>query len=316
MKFKNKILITLLAFSFINISCTNQNLKLINNAENRCLEIFKDTEDYKLAKAVKNNNLKKINSIIQNDKSIIERSYNENYYSVLHFAVKLEREEATIELLKNGFNPNVKNKNGETPLHIAAGFPSIVFYNSYRNTKLIEILLEYGADTESTYSFQFLKNLTTVPTTPLMESIRNSLSMSPSSEISNILSSIGIEDFPETRKENVCLEKTKMLVEEGHADINHKTTYGITASIFALYYGEIEKAHYLIVQKKADITEPFYMNDEDYKKGITTHPVELLRKLVYPLDSEEYKLKLEIIEEFKNQGIDYYSEPVSGDIKL
>ncbi|MCR5614475.1 ankyrin repeat domain-containing protein [Treponema sp.] len=54
----------------------------------------------------------------------------ENYYSVLHFGVELERDEAVRLLLKNGFNPNIKTISGETALHIASGFPRIVFYNS------------------------------------------------------------------------------------------------------------------------------------------------------------------------------------------
>lgn len=55
----------------------------------------------------------------------------------------------------------------------------------------------------------------------------------------------------------------------------------------------------------------FFLSEENYIEGIPTKPVELLKKLDYPEDSVEQKLKLEIIEEFKNQGVDYYAQPES-----
>ena len=177
------------------------------------------------------------------------------------------------------------------------------------NTKLIDALLDYGADTELLYSYQSISNLRPVPLTPLMMSIKNSLSMSPTDPFYSLLPDTKSgETLLERRRNYVSLEKTKMLVEKGNADVNHKTKYGITATILALYYGEIEKAHYLIVQHKANVTDDFFLTEENYIDGIPTKPVELLKKLDYPEDSVEQKLKLEIIEEFKNQGVDYYAQ--------
>ncbi|MCR5614474.1 hypothetical protein [Treponema sp.] len=117
-------------------------------------------------------------------------------------------------------------------------------------------------------------------------------------------------DDAENREKYISLEKMKMLVEKGRADINHKTKYGITASILALYYEEIEKAHYLIVQNKAKIADKFFLDENHVKDGISSSPAEFLRKLSYPSNSKEYQLKLEIIEEFIRQGVDYYNESV------
>lgn len=172
-----------LCFCIIFVSCRNG-----DKQKSLYFDPFvNNPSDYKLAKAIKNNNLKKIDSILQNDKSIMYRSYTAHYYSVLHFAVELEKDEAARELLKNGFNPNVETLDGKTPLHIAAGFPQIISYNSYRNTKLIDALLDYGADTESLYPYQGISNLRPVPLTPLMMSIRNSLSMSPADPFYSLL---------------------------------------------------------------------------------------------------------------------------------
>ena len=45
-------------------------------------------------------------------------------------------------------------------------------------------------------------------------------------------------------------------------------------------------------------------------KSFEVSTVYMLRLLVYPLDSEMHKIKMEIVKEFKRQGIDYFSEPI------
>ena len=40
------------------------------------------------------------------------------------------------------------------------------------------------------------------------------------------------------------------------------------------------------------------------------YPVKHLRYWVYPLGSEEYKLKMEIVDEFARQGVDYWSTEI------
>ena len=116
------------------------------------------------------------------------------------------------------------------------------------------------------------------------------------------------------------IEKTKALVEAG-ADINQKTEYGDTAAIRALRTGGgsvlIERrryAHYLIVEKKANVTEPYFSGllpilhgfdpDEKY------YPVKILRNWLCALDSEDYRLKMEIVEEFARQGVDYWATEI------
>ena len=121
------------------------------------------------------------------------------------------------------------------------------------------------------------------------------------------------------------IEKVKALVEAG-ADINNKTESGNTAAIRALGFGSgavlIENrkyAHYLIVEKKADITEPYFtprnqallFPNEDIKES---YPVNLLKRWVCSLDSEDYKLKMEIVEEFARQGVDYWATEIPQDI--
>jgi len=74
----------------------------------------------------------------------------------------------------------------------------------------------------------------------------------------------------------------------------------------------IDIAHYLIVTKKASVTDPYFyygFADKDTILNIDEphYPVDLLYNWVYDLDSENHRKKMEIVEEFKRQGIDYFS---------
>jgi hypothetical protein len=58
-------------------------------------------------------------------------------------------------------------------------------------------------------------------------------------------------------------------------------------------------AYYLIIEKKAKINEPYFRGEHMALPGENPndefYPVDILRNWVYPLDSEEYKLKMEIV---------------------
>jgi hypothetical protein len=106
------------------------------------------------------------------------------------------------------------------------------------------------------------------------------------------------------------LNKTKLLVNAG-ADINYKTLSGQTAAIKALIMQSIETAHYLIVEKKASVTEPYYFYEFDNDTVVNytkPHlPIELLETWLFDLGSEEHRIKMEIVEEFARQGQNYWS---------
>lgn len=72
----------------------------------------------------------------------------------------------------------------------------------------------------------------------------------------------------------------------------------------------MEYAHYLIVEKKAKISEPYYSMFEDVDPNQKFFPVEILRDWIYALDSEEYKIKMEIVEEFARQGVNYWDTEI------
>jgi len=68
-------------------------------------------------------------------------------------------------------------------------------------------------------------------------------------------------------------------------------------------------AHYLIVEKKAKVTDSYALIRKD-KIIREEYPVGILRDWMPRLGTEEYKLKMEIVQEFANQGVDYWSTPI------
>lgn len=109
--------------------------KLILESNNHTLkQILTDC----LLQAIAQNNLFKINQLINsgidinNNDDLIEKN------SYLHWAVLYSTEDVIKYLLDNGANVNIQNKNGSTPLHDAV--------YKRKNANIIEILLLYKAN--------------------------------------------------------------------------------------------------------------------------------------------------------------------------
>ncbi len=107
----------------------------------------------------------------------------------------------------------------------------------------------------------------------------------------------------------VDLAKTKLLVEYG-ADINLKDSEDKSSVYYAISVKDTpEYAYYLIIENEAEVNVDI--------KGITREKLDLvgfLRFWVFDLDSKEYKMKLDIINEFENQGADYNSTIIPSNV--
>ncbi|MCR5437334.1 MAG: hypothetical protein K6E97_09760 [Treponema sp.] len=256
--------------------------------------LFPDKEDYKAAILLENNKLSYLEKFLDENNDMISRSYSsEHYYSILHEAVKLNNKEAVKLLLSKGFNPNILSPTC-SPLKIACSVnTNLKTVEEYEDAAIVELLIDYGANPELG-----------VITPMIYSDIETEFDQSEETPLM-ILSQF--PNFIDVKK------KIDVLIKKGHADLNYKIRTGFTAVTASLLDKDsIETAYYLICKLHADVNTEFYDNEyqlmnEPLKKR---SPVQLLRQLLYPLDSEEYKLKQEIIEEFKNQGVDYYSEPV------
>jgi ankyrin repeat protein len=141
-------------------------------------------------------------------------------------------------LLQAGADPNIISVyEGGTALYLAAGY-SYVDTQAKKDARYVKLLLEYNADSSIGFVGNERNNTPEIGLTPLIRSI------------------------------GCGIDKTKALVEAG-ADINQKTQSGDTAAIQALSVmrgarnsisTEVEViayAHYLIAEKKAEITDSY-----------------------------------------------------------
>lgn len=243
------------------------------------INIWKDTPAWDLAHAVRNQNTNKIKKLCQDNPELI--NYSEPTYeaTLLIWSVGLERYNSAKTLLELGADPNLCTKYGETALFIASEF-SWVNYLANEDPKFVKLLLSYNADPNICYKGgDPHDNVTSPGTSPLMISI------------------------------NRGIEKTKALV-EGGADINHRTESGNSAVIIALLQSSastakrLEYARYLIVEKKAKVTEPYKAFDV-FGTEHTFYPVDYLDNWDFDVGTDEYNIKMEIVKEFKNQGVEY-----------
>lgn len=283
------IILTIIIFSFILSSCrlddkeTEKGEYKITN-----INIYKDTPVWELALAVKYQKVKTIEKIIKNQPKLLDYQDPKYGSTLLSWAIGMEKYNSAEVLLKCGADPNIALiAQGETPLFVASGY-SWLDNDAKKDPKYVQLLLRYGADTNRNYigkEIDGIKSIIKPGTSPLMHSISSGI------------------------------EKTKALVEAG-ADINYKNENGITAAIQALYGNNPQYAHYLIVEKKAKVSESYYRRksygNQDPNEKL--YPIDLLRYWVFDLDSKEYKMKMDIVEEFARQGVDYWSTEILDDI--
>lgn len=230
--------------------------------------------------AISWNNTYAIQKIIEFHPDFLNQEYKIlwNDYTPLIKAVKSRNFAAAQRLLALGADPNVTVGNGKSPL-----FEAIVTHESRKSkdneTCYIELLAEHGADLNAVCS-----------------RINNQLQTMPNDGISLLKLAASYN-----------IEKLKNMVEHG-ADIEQVGVDGETVAIFSLRYCSIETAHYLIVEKKANVTRPYYYYSTPSSRLVNYsekhYAVELLSNMVFRPGSKEYKMAMEIIEEFKRQGVE------------
>ena len=106
------------------------------------------------------------------------------------------------------------------------------------------------------------------------------------------------------------LAKVKMLVNTG-ADINYTNEFNGNALFEACVAQESEIVRYLLIGKKAD----FSLVKSDRIDGSVALITDWLRHWVFPLDSKEYKIKMEIVAYLKERGLDYWKTEIPHEVQ-
>lgn len=270
--------IFLVFFPFVFIAGCSQKSNVGMTVQD--IEIFKNTPSWELVKAVEKDDFSRIKKILKKDKSLV--NFQEPMFgtTVLMRAVNTEKYETAKLLLDYGADPNIVSNIGTFALFETISF-SWKDKNANGNPKFVKLLLNYGANPNLTYC------------SPKIEGENDPIECGTSPLIHAV---------------SRGMEKAKLLIQKG-ADINYKTKSGNTASYEALLMKDVDLAYFLIVEKNAKITDPVYLysvtEDNRIQYENPHYPVDLLIDWVFELNSKEYKMKMEIVKKFEQQGINY-----------
>ena len=239
--------------------------------------IFKDTPVWDLAKAVRDADTAEITYLVQEKKIPID--FQDSIYgkSLLSLAVYHNNLKSVKKLLELGADPNLYedtiNQPGTNPVIDAC------FFNEEISIEILKLLLDYGGNPNSVTK-GVNKNGNIVH--PLRNSAMEEAASFGEIEKIKVLMDYGADiNFTPDRDYDTDPLKESLLTE--HMNI----------ALFLLEHGAKYDKEYL---------NPFTKNKENI--------LYILRKIDLPLDSEEYKFKLKIIDFLKEKGLDYYKEPI------
>ena len=248
---------------------------------------FKDTPAWEISKAIYKQDVNRIKEILKENSELLDCREPRFGMTLLFWAVGMDKYNSVETLLKCGADPNQATiKGNSTPVDLASGY----LWNDYtasKDPKYVKLLLKYGADPNIAREANKEAGIE-AGTTPLMNSI------------------------------GCGIEKTKALVEAG-ADINAKMIpSGRTAAWIALSNHNpttdyVRYAHYLIAVKKAKVNEVYYRIAPSDDPKDRLYLVNKLRNWVFEPGTEKYQMKMEIIEEFARQGVNYWETSIPQD---
>lgn len=237
--------------------------------------LFQETPLWDLAKAVWDKDTSKIKRIAKMEK--VNLNYPELKFgsTLLMLTVLNEDYSSCKALLELGADPNKHDTyNGSSAIIDAARINGV----SDDNTSFLKLLLKYGANPNDEETGKRPEGNTTRKT-PLLTACGS---------VNRIISPI---------------KKVKVLVDAG-ANVNYKNEFGQTPLKEALLLEHYDIVSYFL-KKGADFTESITNRD-----GKEYYIADILREVLLPLDSEDYKYKMEIVEYLKEKGIDYRKIPI------
>lgn len=272
-----KAIVIHLVFACLLFSCSDLSReKIVDKSEltGRDYRLFQNTPAWELAKAVEDENTKKIDKIVSENPEII--NYQESKYgnTLLMLTIMNQQLKPFKALLKRGADVNIHNTFDGTSSLIKAC--SSKFYN----ITFVKMLIEYGADVNDVEIGERRKENGT-RLTPLIAASRTGR-----------------------------LDLVRFLVSKG-ADVNYQNEFGQSALSKSVMVDEYKVAYYLL-QNGADYNRPIYyrfdnsvpIEKRDPKdKGKPMYLWDVLKDDVSEFGTSEYKYKMLIIDFLKSKGL-------------
>lgn len=268
-----KAIVIHLVFACLLFSCSNMcREKIVDKSEltGSDYRLFQNTPAWELAKAVEDENTKKIDKIVSENPEII--NYQESKYgnTLLMLTIMNQQFKPFKALLKRGADVNIHNTFDGTSSLIKAC--SSKFYN----ITFVKMLIEYGADVNDVEIGERRKENGT-RLTPLIAASRTGR-----------------------------LDLVRFLVSKG-ADVNYQNEFGQSALSKSVMVDEYKVAYYLL-QNGADYNRPIYyrfdnsvpIEKRDPKdKGKPMYLWDVLKEDLSEFGTSEYKYKMLIIDFLK-----------------
>jgi ankyrin repeat protein len=101
------------------------------------------------------------------------------------------------------------------------------------------------------------------------------------------------------------LESVKLLVEAG-ADVNYDNDQYQSALHEACNFNRIDVVKYLVIEKGANFKKPLMRTI----RGDSLFLTDLLRNMTFNLDSDSYKVKMEVVEFLTKRGMNYWKTEI------
>lgn len=246
--------------------------------------LFQNTPAWELAKAVQDEDEKKINEIVLKDPKLINYQEPKFGNTLLMLTIMNQQIKPFRYLLENKADVNIHNTFDGTSAIIEA-----CSFKQY-NTRFVEILLQNGAN---------VNDVQTDITEP--DKVKTALMKAA-----------------KTGK----LDLVVLLVMNG-ANVNYQNDYEQSALSESAIIDRYEISYYLL-QNGADYKRPiFYRPDYSIPsekqnpndKGKPMYLVDVLREDFFEFDTDEYNYKMKIVDFLKSKGIDYRASPIPEYIK-
>jgi len=282
-----KAMILQIIFSCLVLSCSNINRDKPVDKQDLTggdYRLFQNTPAWELAKAVQDEDEKKINEIVLKDPKLINYQEPKFGNTLLMLTIMNQQIKPFRYLLENKADVNIHNTFDGTSAIIEA-----CSFKQY-NTRFVEILLQNGAN---------VNDVQTDITEP--DKVKTALMKAA-----------------KTGK----LDLVVLLVMNG-ANVNYQNDYEQSALSESAIIDRYEISYYLL-QNGADYKRPiFYRPDYSIPsekqnpndKGKPMYLVDVLREDFFEFDTDEYNYKMKIVDFLKSKGIDYRASPIPEYIK-